>query len=63
MPQLECESNVKSRRRPKGITPAEMYAIMAVSRLEGEGRNVRPGDIAKCGHGNPERRVPDLEIA
>lgn len=38
---------------PKGITPAEMYAIMAVSRLEGEGRKVRPGDIAKCGQATP----------
>lgn len=38
---------------PKGITPAEMYAIMAVSRLEGEGRRVRPGDIAKCGQATP----------
>ena len=37
---------------PKGI-PAEMYAIMAVSRLEGEGRKVRPGDIAKCGQATP----------
>lgn len=38
---------------PKGITPAEMYAIMAVSCLEGEGRKVRPGDIAKCGQATP----------
>ena len=38
---------------PKGITPAEMYAIMAVSRLEGEGRKVRSGDIAKCGQATP----------
>lgn len=38
---------------PKGITPAEMYAIMSVSRLEGEGRKVRPGDIAKCGQATP----------
>lgn len=38
---------------PKGITPAEMYAIMAVSRLEGEGKKVRPGDIAKCGQATP----------
>lgn len=38
---------------PKGITPAEMYAIMAVSRLEGEGKRVRPGDIAKCGQATP----------
>jgi len=38
---------------PKGITPAEMYAIMVVSRLEGEGRKVRPGDIAKCGQATP----------
>lgn len=38
---------------PEGITSAEMYAIMAVSRLEGEGRNVRSGDIAKCGHATP----------
>ena len=38
---------------PKGVTPAEMYAIMAVSRLEGEGRSVRSGDIAKCGHATP----------
>ena len=38
---------------PKGITSAEMYTIMAVSRLEGEGRNVRSGDIAKCGHATP----------
>ena len=38
---------------PTGITPAEMYAIMAVSRLEGEGRKVRPGDIAKCGQATP----------
>ena len=38
---------------PKGLTPAEMYAIMAVSRLEGEGRKVRPGDIAKCGQATP----------
>lgn len=38
---------------PKGITPAEMYAIMAVSRLEGEGGKVRPGDIAKCGQATP----------
>ena len=38
---------------PKGITPAEMYAIMAVSRLEDEGRKVRPGDIAKCGQATP----------
>lgn len=38
---------------PKGITAAEMYAIMAVSRLEGEGRKVRPGDIAKCGQATP----------
>lgn len=38
---------------PKGITPAEMYAVMAVSRLEGEGRRVRPGDIAKCGQATP----------
>lgn len=38
---------------PKGITPAEMCAIMAVSRLEGEGRKVRPGDIAKCGQATP----------
>lgn len=26
---------------------------MAVSRLEGEGRSVRSGDIAKCGHATP----------
>lgn len=38
---------------PKGITPAEMYAMMAVSRLEGEGRKVRSGDIAKCGQATP----------
>lgn len=38
---------------PKGITPAEMYAIMVVSRLEGEGRKVRSGDIAKCGQATP----------
>lgn len=38
---------------PKGITPAEMHAIMAVSRLEGEGRKVRSGDIAKCGQATP----------
>ena len=38
---------------PEGVTPAEMYAIMAVSRLEGEGRSVRSGDIAKCGHATP----------
>lgn len=38
---------------PEGITSAEMYTIMAVSRLEGEGRNVRSGDIAKCGHATP----------
>lgn len=38
---------------PEGVTPAEMYAIMAVSRLEGEGRKVRPGDIAKCGQATP----------
>lgn len=38
---------------PEGVTPAEMYAIMAVSRLEGEGRKVRSGDIAKCGHATP----------
>lgn len=38
---------------PKGITSAEMYAIMAVSRLEGEGRKVRSGDIAKCGQATP----------
>ena len=38
---------------PEGITPAEMYAIMAVSRLEGEGRKVRSGDIAKCGQATP----------
>ena len=38
---------------PKGITPAEMYAIMAVSRLESEGRKVRSGDIAKCGQATP----------
>ena len=38
---------------PKGVTPAEMYAIMAVSRLEGEGRKVRSGDIAECGHATP----------
>lgn len=38
---------------PKGITPAEMYAIMAISRLEGEGRKVRSGDIAKCGQATP----------
>lgn len=38
---------------PKGITPAEMYAIMAVSRLEGERRKVRSGDIAKCGQATP----------
>lgn len=38
---------------PKGITPAEMYAIMAVSSLEGEGRKVRSGDIAKCGQATP----------
>ena len=30
-----------------------MYAIMAVSRLEGEGRKVRSGDIAKCGQATP----------
>lgn len=38
---------------PEGVTPAEMYAIMAVSRLEGEGRKVRSGDIAKCGQATP----------
>lgn len=38
---------------PKGVTPAEMYAIMAVSRLESEGTKVRSGDIAKCGHATP----------
>ena len=38
---------------PKGITPAEMYAIMAVSPLEGGGRKVRCGDIAKCGQATP----------
>ena len=38
---------------PEGITSAEMYTIMAVSRLEGEGRSVRSGDIAKCGHATP----------
>lgn len=38
---------------PKGVTPAEMYAIMAVSRLEGEGRKVRSGDIAEYGHATP----------
>lgn len=38
---------------PEGITSAEMYAIMAVSRLEGEGRKVRSGDIAKCGQATP----------
>ena len=38
---------------PKGITPAEMYAMMAVSRREGEGRKVRSGDIAKCGQATP----------
>lgn len=38
---------------PEGVTPAEMYAIMAVSRLEGEGRKVRSGDIAKCGPATP----------
>lgn len=38
---------------PKGVTPAEMYAMMAVSRLEGEGRKVRSGDIAKCGQATP----------
>ena len=38
---------------PKGITSAEMYAIMAVSRLEGEGGKVRSGDIAKCGQATP----------
>ena len=38
---------------PKGVTPAEMSAIMAVSRLEGEGRKVRSGDIAECGHATP----------
>ena len=30
-----------------------MHTIMAVSRLEGEGRSVRSGDIAKCGHATP----------
>lgn len=38
---------------PEGITSAEMHTIMAVSRLEGEGRSVRSGDIAKCGHATP----------
>ena len=38
---------------PEGVTPAEMYSIMAVSRLEGEGRKVRSGDIAKCGQATP----------
>ncbi len=38
---------------PEGVTSAEMYTIMAVSRLEGEGRSVRSGDIAKCGHATP----------
>ena len=46
---------------PKGITPAEMYAIMAVSRLEGEGRKVRSGDIAKCGQATPSAMSQTLK--
>ena len=45
--------NAAARMRKQRQEPAEMYAIMAVSRLEGEGRKVRPGDIAKCGQATP----------
>lgn len=54
---FDAAARMRKQRReppaPKGITPAEMYAIMAVSRLEGEGRKVRSGDIAKCGQATP----------
>ena len=54
---FDAAARMRKQRReppaPKGITPAEMYAIMAVSRLEGEGRKVRSGNIAKCGQATP----------
>ena len=54
---FDAASRMRKQRQeppaPEGITPAEMYTIMAVSRLEGEGRKVRSGDIAKCGHATP----------
>ena len=43
----------KEPRAPKGITPAEAYAVMAIARLEGMGKKARSGEIAKCSHSTP----------
>lgn len=39
-----------------------MYAMMVVSRLEGEGRKVRSGDIAKCGQVTPSAVSQTLKL-
>ena len=47
---------------PKGITPAEMYAIMAVSRLRARGGRSGPVTSPNADR-QPRVRIPDLEIA
>ena len=53
MPQLECESNVKSRRHPRASRRRRCTRLWRFPAFEGEGRKVRPGDIAKCGQATP----------
>ena len=41
---------------PEGITPAEAFVLMAVSRLTTDGKRARSGDVAKCAHSTPRHR-------
>ena len=46
----------QSRSHPpllEGITSAEAFVLMSISQLMSDGKRVRSGDVAKCGHSTP----------